>query len=174
MTVGSSLLYSLALLLVLSGATKLRKPAATVVSLRILLPRRLPGVSPVRLIGSIEIATGICAIVVGGRLGAALITGAYLVLAAVSWRLAGNGADCGCFGAVRSPMTRTHVVVNVAFTVTAAASLIDPPWALQPILAGQPWAGLPYLAAVLGLTALCYLVFTALPALQQDRTLVES
>ena len=133
---------------------------------------RLPAA---RIIGVAEIAVAVCAIVVGGRLWAAVLTLAYLAFTVVAWRLAaGPATDCGCFGAaIGSPVGRLHVAVDAAFTLAAAASVVFPPGHLAMVPAG-PWNGVPHLLVVAVLTGVGYLLFTSLPDLTAARRKVET
>ena len=112
----------------------------------------------------------------GGRWSAGLVALAYLAFAGVAWRLVAtaSGADCGCFGASRSPLTRAHVVVDLVFAATAAVGLGWPPTGLQ-----QGWVtdrGDVLLVGVsaIVLAALGYLLFTAFPPLLARRTAVQA
>ncbi len=153
-----------ALVLVLAGLAKLRRPTATGEALR---AARLPGhPALVRVLGSVEVAVGVGALVVGGRLPALATASLYLgftAFAAVQRR--GAGASCGCFGARTTPLTVLHVVVDA---VCAAVALAAAATAAPPLLAGGPdLATLTSLALVGCGAALVRLLLTTVPEWRQ-------
>lgn len=173
MAITSSWFYALAILLGLAGLAKIRRPEPVTRSLAQL---GLPGSLAVKgvsvLIGVAELVVSVYALGWGGPVAGYLLTTSYLSLTLVSLRLmrSESAADCGCFGSARSPMNRSHVVVNIGFTVAAATSAFETPGPVGSALAGQPWAGLPFLFLVGALVAAGYLLFTSLPALNETLT----
>lgn len=114
-------------LLVLAGAAKLRRPAATVSALA---EAGLPGASgAVRLLGAVEVTVGVGVLVVGGRLPAAATAVLYGAFAAFVLRQRRTaGAACGCFGDERTPVNGVHVSVTaVAGTASVAAAITAAP-----------------------------------------------
>jgi len=165
MTVAGSWFHALSVLLALAGLAKIRRPDSILDSLRIL---RLPAHRTVAIaVGILETVIGVGGVAVGSRPAVAAVVGAYLALtmAAILLVRADAVADCGCFGAARSPMNRTHVMVDVAFTVGAAVSLFEAPGSLLSAVSSQAWSGVPYLLLVAALAVSGFLLFTALPAL---------
>ncbi|RIJ70874.1 hypothetical protein D1871_16895 [Nakamurella silvestris] len=170
MTVTGSWFHALSVLLVLAGLAKIRSPRSIGPTLTALgLPRSLTSRAAARLIGTTETVIGLVGLAVGNRPSAAVVLAAYLTLTVVAVHLvrADSAADCGCFGAARSPMNRTHVVVDLGFTIAAATAVVAPPGSLAEAWGEQNTAGLPYLLLVGALTVVGYLLFTALPALHE-------
>lgn len=174
-TTGASLAVDL--LLAGAGLSKVRRPAAAT---RALADLNIPGWNAIallpvaRLLGLAEMTLAGVAIWTGGRLFSGLVALAYLAFAMVAGRLIWTSldADCGCFGAARSPLTGVHVVVDLVFAAAAATGLIWPPTGLRdPSVAG---VGGTLLVAGSGLllAGLGYLLFTAFPALLRERAAV--
>jgi hypothetical protein len=137
----------LALVIAVGGVAKIVAPAAFATTLRSL---RIPGGTTLaRVSGLVEVALGVGAVLLGGRVAAALVAAAYAVftVVVVAARRAG-AASCGCFGAVAAPPSTLHVVVNGASAVLALLAAIAGPPALADVLADQPLAGIPYLVAL--------------------------
>ena len=163
MSVVSALHASAAVLVVVAGATKLSRPRADSAGL---LGFQAPS-GVVRLIGALEAAAGVAALVVGGP--ASWIVGLlYGVFALVVLRAVLAGAEsCGCFGRLDAPPSLIHVFGNLAL---AAVSLGAAGAGGEPIVRSmaQTMSDSPAvaaaMAAVVGLVAALVLVsFTALP-----------
>lgn len=154
-------------LLALGGALKVARPTDTANALRAL---GVPGpvARPlVRLGAAVELAIGITALVVGGRVTAGLVGASYLGFAlfvgAALWRHTPI-ASCGCFGEVDAPPTVLHAVVNVAAAIAAGAGVASghvP--ALDAVLRDQPWGGVPLLLFIVLAGYLAFLVMAVLP-----------
>jgi len=154
------------ILLAYAGATKLRRPRATVEALRSAgLPAPLIAG---RVVGGFEVVAAIWCLASGSRGACALVAVSYLAFAAFSARLmAEGGASCGCFGRADVPASWTHVGVNLALGVLAVGGVLDPPGDLAGVLDSQPLGGAPLLMfAALGAWA-AYLALTLLPALDR-------
>ena len=155
------------MLLAYAGATKLRRPGATVQALRAAgLPATL---ATGRVVGAFEVAAATWCLAAGSRPACALVAVAYLAFAAFSARLmlSGGGASCGCFGQADTPTSPIHVGINLLLGLLAAAGALDPPGHLTGVLDDQPLGGAPLLAfAALGAWA-AYLSLTLLPALDR-------
>jgi len=155
------------LLLAYAGATKLRRPAATVGALRAAgLPAPL---ITGRALGGFELAAATWCLATGSRAACALVAVSYLAFAAFSARLmiSGGGASCGCFGQADAPASPTHVGVNLVLGLLAIVGALDPPGDLARVLDDQPVGGAPLLMfAALGAWA-AYLALTLLPALDR-------
>jgi hypothetical protein len=169
------LLCAAAFLLAAAGVGKLIRPTGSA-----LVTARLPGAAGLagplagRLSGLLEITVAVTAIALGGRVGAALITLGYAVLAALSIRLmsVASGADCGCFGRP-SRISHWHTVVNVGYLLVGLAALRWPAGTPVGLLAARPGYGLMLLLAAATLAYLSYLMMTALPDLLRLAVRVE-
>jgi len=154
----------LALLLVLAGVVKVRRPAEAVSALRS-VGVGLP--SPVvRLFAATEIAIAAGALVWSGRTGAALLAATYagfsvFVLAAM--RRGGRDGSCGCFASPDTPASTTHLVFNAAAAVVALLVAVDPGPAPVRLLVDSPGAGVALMALVGLGTWFGYLVLAETP-----------
>ena len=162
MSVVSALHASAAVLLVVAGATKLSRPAAVPASL--LGFRTRSGV--VRLIGALEAAAGVAALLAGGA--AAWVVGLlYAAFALIVLRAVIAGADsCGCFGRLDAPPSLIHVAGNLALAAVsfAAAGAASPPFAaLVQSVEESAAAGVGLAAAIVLVAGLVLVSFTALP-----------
>jgi hypothetical protein len=153
-----------AALLVAGGATKAARPGDTANALRAV---HLPASALlVRLGGLTEAAVGIAALAVGDRTTAILVAISYAAFAgfvAVALRSGAPISSCGCFGKADTPPTRLHVIVDLAAVVAAAVVAIQPPAGLGSVLAGQPLAGVPFVALVASGVGLSFLTLSSLP-----------
>lgn len=175
-----ALVAAAALLLVVSGTGKLRRPGPAAVMLRT-VTGRLPlqaAPSATRIAGAIEVLVGVTAVAVGGPWALGLLAATYAVLAAVAVRLlalargSGRRVACGCFGTSDAPVGSAHLVLDVVcFAVAGAAAAV----------ADAPFAGLadrstPVVVTVglqiVLLAWLGYLSVTALPSLAAARLLI--
>jgi len=140
------------LLLVRSGSGKWVEPSVTG---RAADAIGLPGSrAAVRTLAAVEVAAGIAGVVVGGAAAAAVAV-VFAALAGVAWRLTRHdvAVPCGCLGATDTPVSFTHIVVNLA----AAAC------ALGAIGLGAPWRRIPTtpllgLSLVISSVTIAYLV----------------
>lgn len=155
--------YDVALVL-LAGASvlKLWRPSQTVGALRAVgLPA---SAAMVRAGAAVEV--GVCGLgVAGTRVGAALVAASFLGFAAfVAVALARHSpvGSCGCFGGVDTPPSSIHVVIDVGLAA-ASGMAATAPVSLGQALAGQPWAGVPFLALTLASAWLAFVALTDLP-----------
>ncbi len=118
-----------ALLLVVAGVAKLRRPAPTGLALAEL---GLPGADPaVRILGGVEVLAAVGAIALGG-LAAGAVAILYLGFALVTAlqvrrsRRTGEAADCGCFGEAGAPVDATHAAVNLLLAAGALWAALAP------------------------------------------------
>ena len=162
MVVGS-ILGVVAGTLAVGGLAKLRDPEATVPMVRAL---GLPA-SPVlaRVLGAVELAVGVAAFGVGGRLLATAVAVLFVVftLAVLRLRASGEAVSCGCFGRSSAPPTLVHVAVDAAAAAVAlvAAAVAAPGFlAVRPEL---PGAGIPQLLLTALGVALGVALLTVLP-----------
>jgi hypothetical protein len=143
-----------ALVLVAGGAFKLRDPGPTRTMIGRVTGRTRPAPVAAGLLAAVaELAIGVGAFLVGGRILAGIATVAFAVFAVVAFRLTrlGSDASCGCFGRHSGQATPIHVGVDVGLAVLAlAAAVADAPGFLD-ARHDLPAAGLPFLAlAALG------------------------
>jgi hypothetical protein len=128
-----ALFWAACLVLVVAGASKLAAPdqvAPTLAALRLAgpaRPGRVRGVGAARLVGAVEVALGIAALVLGGVALALGVAAAYLAFAVVVVLARRRGlGSCGCFGAHSAPPSWVHVAVNVgSAAVAVVAALLD-------------------------------------------------
>jgi len=159
-----------ALLLVVAGLAKLRNPLPARTAI---VAARLPGGAAVRspgaarAVGAAEVLVGAAALLVGGPVTAALLALAYGLLALVAARLlaVAAGADCGCFGASSTPISRWHLVLDLGLAAAAVVAVLLPAPGLPEAVSAMSWQG-GLLVVLVGLLAYAaYLVTTALPSL---------
>lgn len=172
----AALTAAAAALLAVAGAAKIRTPAPAATMLSGL------GVGPfararagARLAGVVEIAVGLAALVVGGRVAAAALAVCYLVLTAVALRLARapESAPCGCFGTADGDVGPAHVVLDVVALGIAITAVVLAPSGLGAWFATDPVLALTATVQAAVLAALGYLSITALPALSAARRTLE-
>lgn len=108
------------LLLLVAGAPKIVRPMSTLDAARDL---RLPFISAglVRAFGAVEVAVAIVALVVGGRVCAALLGAFYVVFAGLVTKafISKDVASCGCFAGSDSPPSILHAAIDVGLAVSA-------------------------------------------------------
>jgi hypothetical protein len=130
MAPASAPVLAAAVLLVVAGIGKVRRPSYTVgavksVGLRV-------GARSVRTLGLGEVAMGLAAFLVGGPVPSALIGLSYLGFTGflvLALRTGGAVSSCGCLGRPDTPPTRIHAAVTAglcaAALITAAGGGID-------------------------------------------------
>lgn len=122
------LVASAALLLLATGAVKIRRPAPTATALLTLLPVRLARRARALavLLGLAEIAVGLAALTARGPVGPALLALAYAGFAGyvAAGLRAGSGASCGCSGREDTPVTQVHLALNLAFTTVGIVAAV--------------------------------------------------
>ncbi len=134
-----------ALLLVVGGALKVRRPDDTVRALRAL---QLPATPfAVRLLAMGEVVIGATTIAVGGPVMALLTAVSYagftaFVLLAMLRR--GPLSSCGCFGTPDTPPTAAHLVVTSLASVVAFLAVAHPIDPLAHTVTTQPAFGIPF------------------------------
>ena len=164
MTVAAGPFAVAALLLVLAGVAKARRPADTVVALR---AARVPASSALVRAGALaELTVGIAALVNGSRATAVLVALSYAAFTAfvvMALRRSTPLASCGCFGKPDTPPTWTHVVITTAATFAALVVAADPGAGLPDVLKRQPYAGVPFVLLLLCGTLLAYVAMSTLP-----------
>jgi hypothetical protein len=148
--------------LVFAGASKLHRPLATRPAAAALgLPASR---AAVRALGALEVVSATAALAIGG-VAAAAVAVVYGALALAAWRLLvrSPGTACGCLGASDTPVTATHVVVNVAAAFVAALAGANG----SPIAAvgAGVWARIAFVVLVGCCASLVALLLDALPML---------
>jgi hypothetical protein len=147
-----------ALLLLAAGAAKVVEPTRAAGALAALGWPSSPLL--VRAGAAAEAVVGASALVVGGRLPAALVGVSYACFAAfvvVALRSGTPIGSCGCFGAADTLPRRAHVAVDA---VLAAAGLVGAVAGVDAVVA----ATAPVVVAAVVLAGLAWLVLTARPA----------
>ena len=147
-----------ALLLLGAGGAKVVDPSRTVGALATLGVPVGPVV--VRIGALAEAVLGAVALVVGGRLPAALVGASFAAFAAfvaVALRSGRPIGSCGCFGRADTPPRWVHVLVDA---LLAAAGLAGAVAGADPLLD----APLPTVAAAVVLAGVAYALLTRPPA----------
>ncbi|HVT19922.1 MAG TPA: MauE/DoxX family redox-associated membrane protein [Mycobacteriales bacterium] len=120
------------MLLVVTGATKVVRPAASAAAIPLTASPRL-AFALSRVLGLAEIVVGLGVLVVGNRLTDAVMAAMFAGFAVVAYTaLRASAPTCGCTGRDDSPPAAAHVVMNVAFAALGAAAAAT---------AGGPTAG---------------------------------
>lgn len=123
----------------------------------------------VRLLCAVEAVIAVGALLLGNRTLAALVAFSYAGFAAfvvIALRRKLPLATCGCFGAVDSPPTPLHVILNLTAAAVAGAVALNDGWSPVTVIADQPLAGLPFLVLTATAAYLMYLCLTLLPHLR--------
>jgi hypothetical protein len=148
--------------LVLAGVSKIRRPLATRPAAAALgLPASR---TAVRALGALEVVSATVALAIGG-VAAAAVAVVYGGLALAAWRLLvrSPGTACGCLGATDTPVTATHIVVNVTAGFVAALAVTNG----SPIAAvgAGAWARIAFVVLAVCCASLVALLLDALPML---------
>ncbi|HEX4217237.1 MAG TPA: MauE/DoxX family redox-associated membrane protein [Acidimicrobiales bacterium] len=140
-------------LLVVAGAAKAIRPTDTARALGQAVSA-IPLIRMallVRVAAAVECALGVAGIVLPWPPIAAAVALSYLAFAGFVFaaRLRGGPlATCGCFGTPDTPPTVVHVVINVGLAVSAVVvAAAGRSGSLLTALSGQPWHGIPLVAA---------------------------
>jgi hypothetical protein len=163
------LVSAAALLLAAAGLAKIRQRApvrSALAAAGIPGAQRLGAKTANRLSGTAELAVGLLALSVGGRVAAALIALAYAVLAGLSARMMSisSGQDCGCF-ARPVAVSHWHTAVNLSCALAGLIALVQPAGSLIGQFGQRPVTASALLLGAVLLAYLGYLVMTALPEL---------
>ena len=157
-----------AVLLAVAGAAKVRDPGDLATAAPV-------GPRTVRLLAAAELVLGVVAVARPSTTTGALVALSYAAFAAyVLWLRATGGplATCGCFGAVDTAPTRTHVVVDVALAVSAAVVAAgDVGGWLPDVVAGQPGSGWPLVGTAAAIALLANGVLSPLARVEGARRL---
>ena len=149
-----------ALLLIVAGLAKIVRPVPTIDLLASLgLPQAPVAVA---VIGAVESAVGVLALVIGGPLLAAATAALYLGFFAVVWRALATGATtCGCFGRVNSPPSWLHLFGNAGFAIASVVAVAGR--TPTQVMADQPASGIGFVLAAGVIAGLALVAFTAVP-----------
>ncbi len=160
---------TVAALVVVAGATKVRNPLPARSALRAI--DAPSGPVAVRILGAAEIALGALCLVWPTATAAVLLALAYIVFACfVSLLLrAGGSVPCGCFGASFFEPSRLHVAMDLAAAAVALVAIPSPPPALFAI-SRAPASEALVLASIAAATYLGVLAFTLGPRLWRSWT----
>jgi hypothetical protein len=125
MAPASAPVLAAAVLLVVAGVGKLRRPSYTVGAIKSVGVR--VKVRGVLLLGLTEMAIGLAAFIASGPVPSALIGLSYLGFTGfviLALRKGGAVSSCGCLGRPDTPPTRTHAVVTAALGTSALATAV--------------------------------------------------
>jgi len=151
-------------LLVVAGVAKLRAPVATRESLAI-VGIRVPATA-MRAVGLAEVALGVTAAASPTAVTAGLVALAYALFAAFVVRLLrvrDRPAGCGCFGDADAGAGATHVALNAAACLIAAAAAVAPPRGIAWLAGADALVALPLALGTAAAAAAAYLTFTEFP-----------
>ncbi len=153
-----------ATLLVITGVPKVTSPGGTARALYSLgLPATL---NTERLIGAIEVAAGLAALLLGGWPAAAAIALVYIgfsVFIALALR-SEEVKNCGCFGEKDVPPSLLHLGIDLTAAGVAVVLVGRPIGAITTVMTETPWAGIPLLVLVALGAGLALLVLKLVPA----------
>lgn len=167
----TAITWVFALLLVVAGARKLSRPAATGAALQV---ARLPSDARlVRALGAGEVALGGTVLAAGGAAPTAVLAVAYAAFAVFAEHQRRQGAGCGCFGAATTPATRLHVWLNAGAAAVAAGAALQPGASLPTALTTAPSTGVLAAGLLIVAASLLRLLLTAAPDLSAAVALVE-
>ena len=158
-------LYVAAGLLLVSGASKLRRPEAAA---RALYAAGVPGArEAARALGGAEVAAGALALAAPTPVGAPALAACYggfaAFLAYLMWRRP-EAASCGCAGDRDVPPNAVHLALDLlAVAVGISAWLLDAP-GLAGYVAGLGLGAIPVLAGIAATAGVAAVVATELPA----------
>lgn len=120
----AGLALAAALLLVAAAAPKLVAPTSTVVALRG-VGLAWVGARTARALTGLELAAGVGAIVIGGRVTDGIVALLYLGFSGfLVLALRSPGTSCGCTGRDDTPPTVAHLLMTVVLAVGTAAATV--------------------------------------------------
>lgn len=161
-------LAAAAAVLVVTGAFKLARPAATAGAMGELgLPASL---ALARLLGGVELGTGVGVLAWPDTglfpvpaVGAGALYSGFAVFVAVALRRNAMLQTCGCFGALEVPPTATHLALNIAgAAVCAGAAIVGSP-SLTSVVRAAPADGTVLVLIAVIATGLAVASLTVLP-----------
>jgi hypothetical protein len=156
--------FAAAALVVASGASKIRRPGPAGRALR---AARLPSSSVlVRALGLAEVAVGAWCLTAPSRASAVSLGLLYLAFGGfllVLMRGSGGDATCGCLGAREVPPSLLHVALDLVASGASVAVAVAPPRGALAEAARLPLSGVPFVAGILLIAFLAYLVVGYLP-----------
>jgi hypothetical protein len=111
-----------AILLIATGVTKTVRPEASAGALPLSASPRASRLVA-RVLGAAEVVIGAGVLFTGSRIVVAAMALLFAAFAGFAWFALRSGASsCGCTGAIDSPPTVAHVVMNIAFALLAGAA----------------------------------------------------
>ncbi len=150
-----------AIVVVVAGLAKLRKPRVAVAALSELgVPA---GTGSVRLLAVFEVALGIACLIGPGAVAAAALACCYAAFSLLSLLLARRRASCGCFGEGEAPASAEQSLISAALAAVCIGAAVQAPHDIGWLLAQSPGAAA---VLVLGIAASAYatvLAYTQLP-----------
>ena len=155
--------FMIATLLVITGVPKLTNPGGTARALYSLgLPATL---TTERAIGAVEIAGGLAALLLGGRLTAGVVALVYLGFSAfIALALRSDKVkNCGCFGDRDVPPSLLHLTIDLAAAAVAMTLVLRPIGAITEVMGETPWAGVPLVAFVAAGAGLILMILKQVP-----------
>jgi len=160
--------FAAALLLAVSGWTKLWQPGSAAGALR---AAGLPSSDrAARLLGAVEGAVGVGCLLASGRELSVALAALYLGFAGflvALLRSPDRPRSCGCVGATDAPPTRLHLVLDLGAALAGLASAARPLPGLPPYAAGLGLGGVPFVIGVALCAYLLHLVVAYLPAVMR-------
>ena len=169
MAPASAPVLAAALLLIIAGLGKVRRPSYTVGAIKSVGVR--VKARSVLLLGFVEMAIGVSAFVGSGPAPSALIGLSYLgftTFLVLALRKGGAVSSCGCLGRPDTPPTRTHALVTAALAVAALATAASGGVDVRDLAWSTTDAAL--LAFTAMVTWLAWLAFAVLPHARMPRT----
>lgn len=155
-------------LLALAGIQKIVDPRPTSGALR---GARLPSSRQIVIsLGLAEIGTGLSGVVIGGPIPALIALGFYAAFAlfvgyALVRRLPIN--SCGCLGAVETPPSVVHVLINTAAAAMMLAAVFTPVDLVAGLTTLPVLEGIAFIVFTAGVVYLLYGALTVLPLLSK-------
>jgi hypothetical protein len=153
-------------LLVVGGASKLRRPAPAA---RALSAAGFPRASiAARVLGAVELSVGATSLiaprpVLSGAVALLYLSFAAFLAAALSGRV--TASSCGCLGARDIPPSALHLLLDLAGAAVALLAVVWPPADLVAVAHRLPLFGIPFIAAVALAGYLAYLAVSYFPLL---------
>jgi hypothetical protein len=151
-------------LLATSGAVKFVRPLPTS---RAMYAAGLPGSDALsRVIGAVELVTGIWFLAAPSLASGLVLAGIYLAFTAfVAFLVVARPAasSCGCAGSKDVPPSWIHAALNLLAAAAALAAALNPPAGLVPTVTGLGIVGVPFVIGVLTAAALTAAAVSDLP-----------
>jgi hypothetical protein len=153
-------------LLAVGGAAKLRRPDPAG---RAMAAAGVPnGMLAARILGAVEAGAGVTALVAPRPAVCVAVALLYLsfagfLVAVATGRV--STVSCGCLGRTEVPVSRLHVLLDLAAAAIASLAVARPPVTLPGLLHRSPLIGLPFITGVALAGYLGFLAVSYLPSL---------